>query len=146
LNSTIANSTTNDEPQITPLSSENLLIRVRKRKRERERERERERKREREREKFIFLSFSSTIFQKKGTTLRNTAFVNGIVIFSGPDTKFVLNMTKTPSKRSHLERLVNQMIFGVLLFILLLLIASAIAGTIYQVGQIPFVTLCPCNL
>jgi len=34
----------------------------------------------------------------RATTLRNTDFVIGMVIFTGRDTKFVLNSAKTPSK------------------------------------------------
>lgn len=43
----------------------------------------------------------------RGCVLRNTAWVIGIVIFTGEDTKIVLNSGGTPSKRSKVERQMN---------------------------------------
>jgi phospholipid-translocating ATPase len=43
----------------------------------------------------------------RGCVLRNTAWVIGIVIFTGTDTKIVLNSGGTPSKRSKVERQMN---------------------------------------
>ncbi|KAG8762538.1 hypothetical protein FRC15_008453, partial [Serendipita sp. 397] len=45
----------------------------------------------------------------RGTVLRNTDWVIGIVLFTGGDTKIVLNSGGTPSKRSKLERQMNPM-------------------------------------
>ncbi|KAG8758981.1 hypothetical protein FRC14_006959 [Serendipita sp. 396] len=47
----------------------------------------------------------------RGTVLRNTDWVIGIVLFTGGDTKIVLNSGGTPSKRSKLERQMNPMVF-----------------------------------
>ena len=43
----------------------------------------------------------------RGTVLRNTGWVIGIVLFTGEDTKIVLNSGGTPSKRSKVERQTN---------------------------------------
>lgn len=43
----------------------------------------------------------------RGTVLRNTEWAIGIVIFTGEDTKIVLNSGGTPSKRSKVERQMN---------------------------------------
>lgn len=43
----------------------------------------------------------------RGTVLRNTAWVIGVVLFTGEDTKIVLNSGGTPSKRSRVERQMN---------------------------------------
>jgi phospholipid-translocating ATPase len=43
----------------------------------------------------------------RGTVLRNTRWVTGIVLFTGDDTKIVLNSGGTPSKRSKVERQMN---------------------------------------
>lgn len=43
----------------------------------------------------------------RGTVLRNTKWVTGIVLFTGDDTKIVLNSGGTPSKRSKVERQMN---------------------------------------
>ncbi|KAJ7182905.1 phospholipid-transporting ATPase 1 [Mycena crocata] len=54
----------------------------------------------------------------RGCALRNTAWVVGLVVFTGSDTKIVLNGGDTPSKRSKIERETNFNVavnFGVLL-------------------------------
>ncbi|ORY23821.1 putative phospholipid-translocating ATPase [Naematelia encephala] len=43
----------------------------------------------------------------RGCVLKNTAWVTGIVIFTGKDTKIVKNSGGTPSKRSKVERQMN---------------------------------------
>ncbi|KIM33227.1 hypothetical protein M408DRAFT_61361 [Serendipita vermifera MAFF 305830] len=47
----------------------------------------------------------------RGTVLRNTEWLIGIVLFTGRDTKIVLNSGGTPSKRSKVERQMNPMVF-----------------------------------
>ena len=46
----------------------------------------------------------------RGTVLRNTRWIIGIVLFTGKDTKIVLNSGGTPSKRSLVERQMNPMV------------------------------------
>jgi len=43
----------------------------------------------------------------RGTVLRNTEWVIGVVLFTGVDSKIVLNSGGTPSKRSRVERQIN---------------------------------------
>ena len=43
----------------------------------------------------------------RGTVLRNTRWVIGLVLFTGADTKITLNSGGTPSKRSKVERQMN---------------------------------------
>ncbi|KAJ7100830.1 hypothetical protein B0H15DRAFT_462680 [Mycena belliarum] len=43
----------------------------------------------------------------RGCALRNTTWVVGLVVFTGPDTKIMLNGGDTPSKRSKIERETN---------------------------------------
>jgi phospholipid-translocating ATPase len=47
----------------------------------------------------------------RGTVLRNTKWVIGIVLFTGLDTKIVLNSGGTPSKRSKVERQMNPQVY-----------------------------------
>jgi phospholipid-translocating ATPase len=47
----------------------------------------------------------------RGTVLRNTGWVIGLVLFTGEDTKIVLNSGGTPSKRSRVERQMNPQVF-----------------------------------
>ncbi|KAH9818620.1 putative aminophspholipid translocase [Melampsora americana] len=58
----------------------------------------------------------------RGTVVRNTDWVIGVVVFTGPDTKIMMNSSGTPSKRSKVERLMNPMVFlnlGILAFMCL---------------------------
>jgi len=43
----------------------------------------------------------------RGCVLRNTSWVIGMVLFTGNETKIMLNSGKTPSKRSKMEKATN---------------------------------------
>ncbi|KAK0531607.1 phospholipid transporting ATPase [Tilletia horrida] len=61
----------------------------------------------------------------RGSALRNTEWVIGIVLFTGEDTKIMLNSGETPSKRSKIEQETN---FNVLMnFFILLFMCTACA-------------------
>ena len=47
----------------------------------------------------------------RGTILRNTKWVVGVVLFTGVDTKIVLNGGLTPSKRTKIERQMNGQVY-----------------------------------
>ena len=49
----------------------------------------------------------------RGTVLRNTKWVIGVVLFTGLDSKIVLNSGGTPSKRSKVERQMNPQVYVV---------------------------------
>ena len=53
--------------------------------------------------------------------LRNTPYVYGVVIFAGHDSKVMQNATKSPSKRSRIEKKIDYIIY--ILFTLLVLIS-----------------------
>jgi phospholipid-translocating ATPase len=63
----------------------------------------------------------------RGCSVRNTKWVVGIVVFTGPDTKIMLNGGDTPSKRSKIEQETN---FNVIMnfFVLAALCLSAAIG------------------
>lgn len=70
----------------------------------------------------------------RGSTLRNTKWVLAVVIFTGKDTKLMMNSRSAPHKRSNVERKVNRYLAIVftLLFITAILstaISSAISFT-----------------
>ncbi|PQQ13305.1 hypothetical protein Pyn_01681 [Prunus yedoensis var. nudiflora] len=62
----------------------------------------------------------------RDSKLRNTDYIYGVVIFSGPDSKAVRNSTRSPSKRSRIERKMDLVIY--LLFTMLLLISLVTAS------------------
>ncbi|KAL1537594.1 P-type phospholipid transporter [Salvia divinorum] len=56
----------------------------------------------------------------RDSKLRNTEYAYGVVVFSGGDTKAVRNSTRSPSKRSRVERTMDRVIyllFGVMVFV-----------------------------
>ncbi|KAH7547145.1 hypothetical protein FEM48_Zijuj01G0278400 [Ziziphus jujuba var. spinosa] len=57
----------------------------------------------------------------RDSKLRNTAYVYGVVIFTGHDSKVMMNSTNSPSKRSRIEQKMDYIIY--LLFTLLVVIS-----------------------
>jgi len=49
----------------------------------------------------------------RGCVLRNTKWCYGLVVFAGQDTKLMKNSGLTTFKRTHTDRLLNQLIIGV---------------------------------
>ena len=61
----------------------------------------------------------------RGCTLRNTNWVIGLVVFTGEDSKIMLNGGDTPSKRSKIEKETN---FNVIVNFVLLMLMCVAAG------------------
>ena len=70
------------------------------------------------------LSLSNMVW--RGTVLRNTALIWGVVVFTGPDTKLIRNSSATPSKRSNIDKTVNNGIIVIFLTLALLCTLSTI--------------------
>ncbi|KAG0346670.1 hypothetical protein BG004_001114 [Podila humilis] len=64
----------------------------------------------------------------RGCVLRNTNHVIGMVLFSGTDTKIMLNSGDTPSKRSRIEKDLNFLIVMNFIILFALSLGSAIAN------------------
>lgn len=63
----------------------------------------------------------------RGCVLRNTAWVIGIIIFTGDDTKIVQNSGGAPSKRSKVERQMNpQVLFNLLVLGLMSMVCAIV--------------------
>ncbi|GAA5841978.1 hypothetical protein JCM11251_001433 [Rhodosporidiobolus azoricus] len=73
----------------------------------------------------------------RGTVVRNTEWVIGVVVMSGRDTKIVMNSGGTPSKRSKVERQMNPMVFLNLFLLALMTIMCALADHYIQVDMYP---------
>lgn len=61
----------------------------------------------------------------RGCSLRNTKWVIGAVLFTGPDTKIMLNAGETPTKRSKISRELN---FSVICNFVLLFVICLLSG------------------
>ncbi|KAJ8673481.1 hypothetical protein QAD02_004743, partial [Eretmocerus hayati] len=86
----------------------------------------------------------------RGCVLRNTQWCYGIVIFAGKDTKLMQNSGKSKFKRTSIDRLLNLLIIGIVLFLLSLCLFCCIGCGIWEslIGQyfqvyLPWDTLVP---
>ncbi|BGP06096.1 hypothetical protein JCM10049v2_001915 [Rhodotorula toruloides] len=73
----------------------------------------------------------------RGTVIRNTEWVVGVVCMTGQDTKIVMNAGGTPSKRSKVERQMNPMVFLNLFILALMTVMCALADHYLQVQKYP---------
>ena len=65
----------------------------------------------------------------RGCAVRNTAWIIGLVVFTGADTKIMLNGGDTPSKRSKIEKETNfNVIVNFVLLSIMCLVAAIISG------------------
>ncbi|TBU57250.1 phospholipid-transporting ATPase 1 [Dichomitus squalens] len=62
----------------------------------------------------------------RGCTIRNTAWIIGLVVFTGADSKIMLNGGDTPSKRSKIEKETNFNVIVNFVLLMLMCIASGI--------------------
>ena len=73
----------------------------------------------------------------RGTVVRNTDWVIGVVSMTGWDTKIVLNSGGTPSKRSKVERLMNPMVLVNLLLLFVMCTMCAIVEHYIELDKSP---------
>ena len=73
----------------------------------------------------------------RGCNLRNTEWIIGVVIFTGPDTKIMLNAGITPSKRSRIARELNwNVIYNFNILLVMCLLSGILNGVAFgDVGQ-----------
>ena len=68
----------------------------------------------------------------RGCNLRNTDWVIGVVVFTGPDTKILLNAGITPSKRSRIARELNwNVLYNFAILFVMCLLSGIINGNAY---------------
>jgi phospholipid-translocating ATPase len=75
---------------------------------------------------------SSNELLLRGCAIRNTAWVIGLVVFTGPDTKIMLNGGDTPSKRSKIEKETNFNVIVNFVVLLAMCIIAAICSGLQQ--------------
>ncbi|XP_047317013.1 probable phospholipid-transporting ATPase 4 [Impatiens glandulifera] len=71
----------------------------------------------------------------RDSKLRNTAYIYGVVVFTGHDSKVMQNATKSPSKRSRIEKQMDKVIyilFSLLVFISLISSIGFAVNTGYE--------------
>lgn len=78
------------------------------------------------------LSMGSENLLLRGSSLRNTDWVLGFVVYAGHQTKIMMNSSSAKFKMSRIERLTNKQIIIVFCVQILLCFVGAIFGTVYQ--------------
>ena len=68
----------------------------------------------------------------RGATLRNTAWIQGVVVFTGHETKLMRNATATPIKTTSVERMVNRQILMLGLILIGLSVISSVGDVIIR--------------
>ncbi|CAL1399731.1 unnamed protein product [Linum trigynum] len=73
----------------------------------------------------------------RDSKLRNTGFIYGVVVFTGFDSKVMQNSTKSPSKRSRVERKMDKIIYILFSFLILISLISSIGFAVKIKYQMP---------
>lgn len=72
----------------------------------------------------------------RGCTVRNTEWVLGVVVFTGEETKIMLNSGITPSKRAQISKDLNwNVIYNFIILFFMCLIAALVQGTTWGKGN-----------
>lgn len=66
----------------------------------------------------------------RGAKLKNSEWINGIVVYSGPETKFMMNSTKAPLKRSTMDITTNVQIVYLFIILIVMSLMSAVGSEI----------------
>lgn len=67
----------------------------------------------------------------RGCSLRNTEYIVGVVIFTGQETKVMMNSMNVPSKRSTLERKLDKLILALFATLFMMCFIGAIGSAIF---------------
>ncbi|KAI7904565.1 uncharacterized protein BX663DRAFT_502824 [Cokeromyces recurvatus] len=75
----------------------------------------------------------------RGAQLRNTLWIYGIVIFTGHETKLMLNSSKKPSKVSNVTRITNRNILYLFAILVIMSVACAVGGLVFTITKSSYV-------
>ena len=64
----------------------------------------------------------------KGTYLRNTKWIVGLVVYTGKETRIMMNSQTGRNKQSDIERMMNQLTVYIVSSLLVLILVLAILG------------------
>ncbi|XP_073048342.1 probable phospholipid-transporting ATPase 4 isoform X1 [Primulina eburnea] len=73
----------------------------------------------------------------RDSKLRNTAYIYGVVIFTGHDSKVMQNATKSPSKRSRVEKQMDKIIYILFTFLVFISFISSVGFIVKTKYDLP---------
>ncbi|PIN20661.1 P-type ATPase [Handroanthus impetiginosus] len=73
----------------------------------------------------------------RDSKLRNTAYVYGVVIFTGHDSKVMQNATKSPSKRSRIEKQMDKIIYILFSLLVFISVISSVGFIVKTKNDLP---------
>lgn len=73
----------------------------------------------------------------RDSKLRNTAYVYGVVIFTGHDSKVMQNATKSPSKRSRIEKKMDKIIYILFSLLVFISLISSVGFIVKTKNELP---------
>lgn len=73
----------------------------------------------------------------RDSKLRNTAYVYGVVVFTGHDSKVMQNATESPSKRSTIEKKMDYVIYILFTLLVMISLISSIGFAVKTKYQVP---------
>lgn len=73
----------------------------------------------------------------RDSKLRNTSYIYGVVIFTGPDSKVMQNSTGSPSKRSTIEKRMDHIIYVLFILLVMISVISSIGFALYTKLEMP---------
>jgi len=71
----------------------------------------------------------------RGAKLMNTGWIYGVVVYTGHETKLLMNSTQAPLKRSNIDKITNYQIIFLFLSLILISLFSAVANEIQKSGS-----------
>ena len=77
----------------------------------------------------------------RGCFLRNTQWVLGVVVYTGHETKSMLNNKRAPSKRSRLEREMNKMVLWLILLLIIICLLTGVLNSVWLLTSAPSLIL-----
>lgn len=75
---------------------------------------------------------SQTSILLRGAKLMNTQYIYGVVVYSGHDTKLIMNSQEAPLKRSNIDKITNYQIIFLFIILLVIALASALGHYLIQ--------------